>query len=294
MSIVHSRRDETPRSGSDDTTGRVYLKGLPIDCVSEEGAVDRILTRLRAGYGGWVATPNVDHFRALSARPELMALVSSANLIVADGMPLVWASKLQGTPLPGRVCGSALLLSLTAAATLAGVSIFLLGGDPGSAEKAAAVMAQKYRGLKLAGMLCPPLGFEKDESQLASICNELRRARPGIVYCCFGFPKQELVIQRLRDSLPTSWFLGVGGSLSMVSGEISRAPTWMQQAGLEWVWRLLKEPRRLAARYLAHDLPFAIWLLWSSRPRRFARRRVRSSPRRQIALRTQDANVVSE
>jgi len=262
---------EVSGSGPDSrrASDRIRLMGLPIDCVTENAAVAQILASIRAGCGGWVATPNVQHLRILSSSSKLASLVSSADLIIADGMPLVWASKLQGTPLPCRVTGSALILSLTEAAARTNASIFLLGGSPGTAERAAKVMVGQYQGLKIAGTLCPPLGFEENETKFAGICDEVRAARPRIVYCCLGFPKQELVIQRLRKELPDSWFLGLGGSLSMVAGDVRRAPSWMQRMGLEWLWRLLKEPKRLAARYLAKDLPFAMRLLWSARQQGF-------------------------
>ena len=111
------------------------------------------------------------------------------------------------------------------------------------------------------------------------------------MYCCLGFPKQELVIQRLRKELPASWFLGLGGSLSMVAGDIRRAPSWMQRVGLEWLWRLLKEPKRLAARYLGKDLPFAIRLLWSARQQGFTLKR--NTTRRAMALRVNSKKVVA-
>jgi len=278
-------------SYSSRASDRIRLMGLPIDCVTENAAVDQILASIRAGYGGWVATPNVQHLRILSSSSELASLVSSADLIIADGMPLVWASKLQGTPLPCRVSGSALILSLTKAAARANASIFLLGGSPGTAERAAKVMVGQYQGLKIAGTLCPPLGFEENETKFAGICDEVRAAGPCIVYCCLGFPKQELVIQRLRKELPASWFLGLGGSLSMVAGDIRRAPSWMQRVGLEWLWRLLKEPKRLAARYLGKDLPFAIRLLWSARQQGFTLKR--NTTRRAMALRVNSKKVVA-
>ena len=270
---------------------RICLMGLPIDRVTENAAVDQILTGIHAGYGGWVATPNVQHLRILSSSSELASLVSSADLIIADGMPLVWASKLQGTPLPCRVTGSALILSLTKAAARSNASIFLLGGSPGAAERAAKVMVGQYQGLKIAGTLCPPMGFEENETKFAGICDEVRAAKPRIVYCCLGFPKQELVIQRLRKELPSSWFLGLGGSLSMVAGDIRRAPSWMQRVGLEWLWRLLMEPRRLAARYLTKDLPFAIRLLWSSRQQGFTLQR--NTERHPTDLRLDSEKLVS-
>ena len=240
---------------------KVSLLGIGIDCVTEKQVIARVLSSLREKRGGWIVTPNVDHLRILSRRPDLREMVAGANIVIADGMPLIWASKLQGTPLPQRVPGSGLMLSLTAAVAKTGASIYLLGGNLGEAETSARVLENSMPGLKVAGTMCPPMGFDTDPVQMRQIALALKAANPDIVYVCLGFPKQELVITALREVLPSAWFLGVGGSLGMVSGKTRRAPKFMQSAGLEWVWRLGLEPRRLFDRYILNDLPFAIRLL---------------------------------
>ena len=240
---------------------RVPLMGIGLDCVTESEVTAHVIASIRAGTGGWIATPNLDHLRIISERPELRRIVNEANFRVADGMPLVWASRLQGTPLPERITGAGLTLSLATAAAKAGASIFLLGGDPGDAEAAAVVLRRLNPNLKIAGVSCPPAGFEQDPLQMAEIGNALRSAKPDLVYSCFGFPKQELVIRALRERLPSAWFLGLGGSLAIVSGRTRRAPHWMQDIGMEWVWRLVLEPRRLFHRYVIKDLPFVVRLL---------------------------------
>src|SRR5215469_12155772 len=241
---------------------RVSLLGIPIDALTEKEVIDRIIFEWRRGRGGWVVTPNLDHLRILRRRSDLKhAIAEAATLLVADGMPLVWASRLQGTPLPGRVAGSELILSLTAAAAKAGASIFFLGGNPGAGERAAALLASANPGLKIAGVLAPPMGFELDTEKMAAIREQIVAADPALVYSCFGFPKQEWVIQQLREHLPGSWFLGLGGSLSMISGEFKRAPQWMRSTGLEWLCRLVQEPHRLFKRYVIQDVPFAWRLL---------------------------------
>jgi N-acetylglucosaminyldiphosphoundecaprenol N-acetyl-beta-D-mannosaminyltransferase len=176
-------------------------------------------------------------------------------------MPLIWASRLQGTPLPARVAGSDLIWSLTERAAREGCSVFLLGGNPGAAEAAAAEFTRRFPALRVAGHYCPPVGFENDPVQAAAIDAMLAAARPDIVYVGLGAPKQERLITRLRPLLPAAWFLGIGISFSFVTGEVRRAPRWMQVAGLEWAHRLVQEPRRLAKRYLVHGLPFAAKLL---------------------------------
>jgi N-acetylglucosaminyldiphosphoundecaprenol N-acetyl-beta-D-mannosaminyltransferase len=236
---------------------RVRLLGLELDRVSEAGAIATVLDGLAEGRGGFVVTPNLDQLRQLHARPELAELFAQADLVVADGMPLVWASRLQGSPLVERVAGSDLVWSLTAEAALRGRSIFLLGGAPGACEAAEARLRAVYPGARFAGHLCPPIGFEHDEHEIARIRRTLAEGRPDIVYVALGFPKQERLIAYLRSEFPRTWFLGVGFSLSFVAGQSSRAPGWMSRLGLEWLHRLVKEPRRLAKRYLVHGLPFA-------------------------------------
>ena len=240
---------------------KVQLMGVRIDCVTEKQVIARVISSIRDGIGGWIVTPNVDHLRIISERPDLLATVNQASLKIADGMPLIWASRVQGTPLPERVTGAGLTASLTAAASKAGASVFLLGGNPGDGEAAAAVLRRSNPGLKIAGIICPPLGFESDSLQMTEIANALRSAKPDLVYTCFGFPKDPLVISALRHCLPSAWFLGLGGSLAIVSGRTRRAPGWMQRIGMEWLWRLGLEPRRLFRRYIVDDIPFAIRLL---------------------------------
>jgi len=257
----NEKRNQT----TSDTVGgkRISLLGIPIDALTEKEVVDRIIFSWRRGRGGWVVTPNLDHLRILCRRPELKETIAeAATLLIADGMPLVWASRLQGTPLPGRVAGSELILSLTAAAAKAGASIFLLGGNPGAGERTAALLASAHPGLKIAGVLAPPMGFERDAEKVAAIRDQIIAANPALVYSCFGFPKQEWVIEQLREHLPGAWFLGLGGSLSMISGEFKRAPRWMRSTGLEWLCRLGQEPHRLFKRYIIQDAPFA-WRLFA-------------------------------
>jgi len=183
--------------------------------------------------------------------------VPGARLVVADGMPLIWASRLRGSPLPERVAGSNLIWTLTAAAARKGAAIFLLGGNPGAAEACAERMRAEYPDVQIAGLMTPPRGFENDERAIEEILATLRASAPDIVYVALGFPKQEQLALRLAPHVPTTWFVGVGISFSFVAGEVRRAPRWMQVTGLEWVHRLVQEPRRLFRRYLVEGLPFA-------------------------------------
>jgi N-acetylglucosaminyldiphosphoundecaprenol N-acetyl-beta-D-mannosaminyltransferase len=174
-------------------------------------------------------------------------------------MPLIWASRLQRTPLPERVAGSDLIWSLSEAAAARGRSVFLLGGNPGAAERAADVLQERAPGLDVAGVACPRVG-DGDEADLAAAAASLERTQPDLVYVGLPFGKQLRAVPRLRAAAPHSWFLGLGASLSFVAGDIRRAPTWMRRTGLEWTWRLSQEPARLWRRYLVDGIPCAALL----------------------------------
>jgi N-acetylglucosaminyldiphosphoundecaprenol N-acetyl-beta-D-mannosaminyltransferase len=240
---------------------RIVMQGVTMHAIGEKLCIEYILGQLQSGRGGCVVTPNVDHLRRCRRDLSYSAVLAEADLVVADGMPLVWASRLLGTPLPERVAGSDLISSLSAAAAGQGRSVFLLGGAPGTAEAAAQILRNRYPQLKVAGVLCPPVGFERDETQRQRIIAELQNVRPDIVFVALGSPKQERLIDQIRRSLPNTWWLGVGVSFSFLSGEMRRAPLWMRKWGLEWVHRLLQEPKRLFKRYVVVGIPYAMVLL---------------------------------
>jgi N-acetylglucosaminyldiphosphoundecaprenol N-acetyl-beta-D-mannosaminyltransferase len=262
--LLRGDRRITPR-GSDRRRRprkRVDLLGLPVDQLTEADTIESVLGAVRAGRGGCLFTPNLHHMRAFAngadgAVYDRSSKLPGARLVVADGMPLIWASRLRGTPLPERIAGSNLIWSLTAEAARREASIFLLGGNPGAAEACAERMRDEYPGVRIAGLMAPPHGFESDPRAIGEIVETLRAAAPEIVYLALGFPKQEELALQLASLMPATWFVGVGISFSFVCGEVRRAPQWMQGAGLEWVHRLVQEPRRLFRRYVIDGLPFA-------------------------------------
>jgi N-acetylglucosaminyldiphosphoundecaprenol N-acetyl-beta-D-mannosaminyltransferase len=243
--------------------------GLDVAAVSERDTINYVLDGLARRRGGWIETVNLDILRQWRGSADVRELFAAADLMVADGMPLVWAGELQGSPLPERVAGSSLILSLTAAAADAGASVFLLGGNPGTADAAVAELVKLSPQLRVAGTLCPPVGFDRDSAWLARIEQLLHEKAPDIVFVGLGCPKQERLIFRLRSRLPTTWFISSGVSLSFVAGEIPRAPARMQRLGLEWLYRVAQEPKRLYRRYLFHGIPFLVQLLVSAVAFRF-------------------------
>jgi N-acetylglucosaminyldiphosphoundecaprenol N-acetyl-beta-D-mannosaminyltransferase len=267
----------------------VKLHGISLHCISEQHCIEHILGELAAGRGGVVITPNVDHLRRCASDLSFSALVAEADLVVADGMPLVWASRLQGTPLPQRVAGSDLISSLSAAAAGQGRSIFLLGGAEGTADAAAAVLRDRFPQLKIAGTFCPPVGFDKSSEHLHNIMANVKAAAPDIVFVALGSPKQERLIDRIRNTLPGAWWLGVGVSFSFLTGDVRRAPLWMRKWGLEWVHRLGQEPKRLFKRYLVVGMPFAMLMLGRALAYGIPNRLLRAILPRKMQLAADDA-----
>jgi N-acetylglucosaminyldiphosphoundecaprenol N-acetyl-beta-D-mannosaminyltransferase len=238
----------------------VSLMGLRLACVDWRGLVDHIFGALEANHGGWVITANLDFLRRHVRDPEARSLYDSADIRVADGMPLVWACWLQGDKLPERVPGSSLVWPLVERAAREGRSVYLLGGASGVNVRAAKVLAEKYPSLKLCGGSSPIISSPPSPSEIETVLSELTRARPDILLVALGSPKQEQLIRVLRDHLPSTWMVGVGISFSFIAGDLKRAPEWMCRIGIEWVHRMLQEPRRLVKRYLLDDLPFALQL----------------------------------
>jgi N-acetylglucosaminyldiphosphoundecaprenol N-acetyl-beta-D-mannosaminyltransferase len=245
--------------------------GVHLHAITEAETVAHILDALDAGQGGTVVTPNLDHIRRCHQSSDYANLVAGADLVVPDGVPLLWASWIAGRPLPGLVAGSNLVSSLAAGAAIRGRSIFLLGGVEGSASAAADVLMLRFAGLRIVGTWCPPFGFENSEVEVERLTAAVCSAQPDIVYVGLGSPKQERLIRCLRDRLPNAWWLGVGVSFSFLAGDVRRAPKWVQRCGLEWLHRLSREPRRLARRYLIEGLPFGVRLMAWSVARRFRR-----------------------
>lgn len=239
----------------------VGIYDVPMHSIGEGECASWILDALDRKEGGWCVTVNLEILRRIQYDSDLRDLVAGSSLRVADGITLVWASKVAGIPLSERVCGSSLIYSLTAAAVRRERSVFLLGGNDGVAEEAAAQLQQENPGLRIAGTYCPPFGFDREPEKVAEIVEQLQTAQPDIVYVALGFPKAEKLIAQIRHHLPKAWWIGVGISFSYVAGEVERAPVWIQNLGLESYYRLAQEPRRLARRYLIDGPPFVALML---------------------------------
>jgi N-acetylglucosaminyldiphosphoundecaprenol N-acetyl-beta-D-mannosaminyltransferase len=243
------------------STPSVPIGAVSVRAMTEAQVAQEVTAAWRAGDGGCIVTVNVDILRAASRDAAIAELVAEAEIAVADGMPVVWAASMAGCPVPERVTGASLVWTLAGAAAVAGRSVYLVGGEPGVPEAAGQALAERHPGLRVVGADSPPRGFEHDERQVAALVDRVAAARPDLVLVGLGFPKQERLIARLRPALPGAWMLGCGAGIPFAAGQFRRAPQWAQRWGVEWAHRLITEPRRLARRYLAHDLPFALGLL---------------------------------
>jgi N-acetylglucosaminyldiphosphoundecaprenol N-acetyl-beta-D-mannosaminyltransferase len=253
----------------------IRILDMRIDAISREQAIGRITESAK---GGCVLTPNLQHLREYNRSHAVRSAFERCELVVADGTPLIWASRLQGSPLPERIAGSDLIWSLSEATAGRSRTVFLLGGAPGTAKQAAAVLEEKNPGLQVAGTHCPPLGFEHSPQKLNELESAVRRAKPDLVYIGLPLSKQLLVMEALRQVVPAAWLVGLGVSFSFVTGEIDRAPAWMQRVGFEWLYRLAQEPARLGRRYLLEGLPFFAYLMAQGCRRRLAAKLTTPAP----------------
>jgi N-acetylglucosaminyldiphosphoundecaprenol N-acetyl-beta-D-mannosaminyltransferase len=234
---------------------RITLLDVPFDVVDFAETLDRLVAMAQGARHAYVVTANVDHVVRYHREPDVRSLYTEADLVVADGMPLIWASRLLGDPLPERVAGSDLFPALCGRAADLGLSVFLLGGAPGTADRAATVLLERHPALRVT-TYCPPFGFEKDAAETDRAVSAVRDVRPDILFVGLGSPKQEKWIVQHGAACGPRLSIGVGISFSFVSGDVPRAPRWMQRAGLEWLHRLGREPGRLWKRYLWEDRVF--------------------------------------
>jgi N-acetylglucosaminyldiphosphoundecaprenol N-acetyl-beta-D-mannosaminyltransferase len=257
---------------------RVSLAGADFDLLSHADLIDHVVAAIQAGTGGTIVTPNVDICHRISRDPASQTFVRSASLVVPDGVPLLWAARLAGRPLVERITGADLIYSLAGASAANGWPVYLVGGLPGAdgQPSAASLAADRLRGLnaglEVAGAHAPPARFDAETDDIEVLGKDLVETEPKIVFVGLGFPKQEQLMARLVPYRPDAWFVGCGAAIPYAAGALRRAPEWMRRSGLEWVFRLISEPRRLVGRYLGRDLPFALRLLarsaWQGRRRR--------------------------
>lgn len=240
------------------------VAGVPVDGLTTEQVIDRVLARCDrpappdGGPPLSVFSLNVDMAVKCRRDPAFGELLARGSLVTPDGMPIVWLGRALGVPLPERVAGSDLVPRLCARCARDGRSVYFLGAAPGVAARAAERLSRASPGLRVAGVVSPPQGFDRDPAALDAVIAGVRAAAPDVVFVALGAPKQERLIVDRGAEMGAKVLLGIGGSLDMAAGDVRRAPALLQRSGGEWLWRLALEPRRLWRRYLWEDLPFAV------------------------------------
>ncbi len=225
-----------------------------IDNITLEEAVAHIEKCILQRKIGYVITPNTDQIVRMEKDDYFRTICEQSELLLVDGHPLMWISRFYKRPFKEKICGSDLVPVLCRLAAQKGYSVFLLGAAPGVALKAAKRLQQDYPGLKVAGVYSPPPGFEKDPEEMRRINMILKESHADMLFVGMGVPKQDIFIYENKDIYRIPMSFSVGGTIDFLAGEQKRAPKWVSRIGMEWLYRLLHDPRRLFKRYLIDDI----------------------------------------
>jgi len=253
---------------------KVDILGVAINRAGLRAALQLLERFLAMGGRHRVALCPVNSILAARKNEELRGIYNTASLALADGTPVVWASRFLGRAIAGRVSGTDLLLEFSAVAAKKGYTFYFMGSRPGVPERLAANLVRRNPGLIVAGTYAPPIHGVIPPEVSAEIIQRINRTRPQVLWVGLGAPKQDRWIYEHLSRLDTCLAIGIGAALDIGSGALRRAPKWMQRIGLEWFYRFLQEPRRLFARYFIHAAPFLpLVLAQKLAPGAFRRRR---------------------
>lgn len=232
---------------------RMKFMNTEIDNLTMQETLQAIDSLIKANSSAYVVTPNVDHIVQLEKNKELQAVYKHASLILTDGKPLLWIAKWYGTPIKEKISGSDLFPRLCDMAAKKGYTMFFLGAAEGIAKRAAENLTKRFNGLQVVGTYSPPFGFEKDQTEMNKIKFMIKESKPDILIVGLGCPKQEKFMYYHCKELNVPISLGLGASFDFEAGNIRRAPRWMADHGLEWLFRITQDPKRMAKRYLIDD-----------------------------------------
>ena len=246
----------------------VALFGLPISNVTMDEAVAWIARTIESGERVQIATANLDFARNARRDSFLHRVICDCGMVLPDGAPMLWAARLFGKPLKQRVTGVDLVPQLARLSAERGYRMYLLGSREEMSARAAEILEQMHPGVQIVGRYSPPVAGLKSMDD-AEILRRIHATRPDMLLVAFGNPKQEIWIYRNRALLQVPVAIGIGGSLDMIAGSLKRAPRWVQQVQMEWMFRMLQEPKRLFPRYagdlkaLLRHLPIELLASWS-------------------------------
>ena len=228
---------------------RMKFMNTEIDNLTVQEVLDEVERLIRENKCSYVVTPNVDHIVQLETNEDLRTAYKNAALVLTDSKPLIWISRMYGTPIKEKISGSDLFPKLCAMAAKKGYTMYFLGAAEGVASKAAENLKHRFEKLQIVGTYSPPYGFEKDQAELDKIAGLVEGAHPDILIVGLGCPKQEMYMYYNCKQLGVPISFGLGASFDFEAGRVKRAPKWMSEHGLEWLFRLCQEPKRLAGRY---------------------------------------------
>lgn len=233
---------------------RIKFMNTCIDNLTMSETLNEIDKLIQKKICSYVVTPNVDHIVRLEKDEELQKVYKNASLILTDGKPLIWISKWYKTPIKEKISGSDLFPRVCQLAANKNYTMYLLGAAEGVADTAARNLMKKYPGLNIVGTYSPPFGFKKNEQEMNKIKAQIQDVHPDILIVGLGCPKQEKFMYYHCKELGVPISFGLGASIDFEAGNIKRAPKWMSNHGLEWLYRFSKEPKRLFKRYFVDDL----------------------------------------
>ncbi len=248
------------------TLGNVCLFGMRISRVSMFDAVKTLLDWCQSARGmecRFVVTPNVDHAVIFQNRADFRAAYENASLVLADGLPLVLSARVFGQHLPERVAGSDIVPALFTSSTHR-LRVFLFGSAPGVADRAAERIERQWPNVDVVGTYSPPMEFENEEVENSRAIAAMKAVDHDLLIVGLGAPRQEIWVHNNRHELPAKVAICAGATIDFLAGHRRRSPVWMRRFGLEWLHRVLSEPRRLAGRYArdAWAFPHLLWHEW--------------------------------
>ncbi len=225
------------------------ILGVPVDVVNRQGTLDIIAEWVAAGNTKYVCASDVHSIMQAQKNEKHMRALQNADLVLPDGMPVVWAARSRGEHAISRVCGPDLMLEVSERAAKDGWRIYLYGGKDGVAKQVAKNLTTLHPGLQVVGIQAPPFRPLSEQEVSASL-DMIRAAKPDIVWIGLGCPKQEIWMLENAAKIIGSVSIGVGAAFDFYGGQVRRAPLWMRESGFEWAHRLFSEPKRLWRRYL--------------------------------------------
>ena len=235
-----------------------------VNNVSMDETIHAIEAMIEEGKKTYIVPINVDVVMKIEQDSYLKKIVDQADMVLVDGKPLIWISKIHKHPVKAKISGSDLVPIICKNAAEKGYTVFIIGGKDGVADKAKESLEKDFSGIKVVGTYSPPFGFEKDKNELDKINKMISCAHPDLLIVCFGCPKQEKWIYENYQEYDAKVSICAGATVDFLAGNVNRAPKWMSDHGFEWFYRFIQEPKRLFKRYFINDMKI-INLVWKYR-----------------------------